>query len=81
MHLLGLDLSDRRAVGVVVDGKGTIVCRACRDGSRATDLGIQPAAGRRVSPGMAERVRFAFSELGDEGAAIGAARLAGLARR
>ena len=35
---------------------------------------------RRLPPGMAEQVRFEISTLGDDGVAIGAARLAALAR-
>ena len=35
---------------------------------------------RRIRPEMVERVRFAISPLGDDGVAIGAARLAALAR-
>jgi glucokinase len=48
MPLLGLDLSDRRIVGVVVDGDGTIVRRARRDGPGATDLAIQLAEGLTI---------------------------------
>jgi hypothetical protein len=36
---------------------------------------------RGVSSGVLEQVRFAFSELGDEAAAIGATRIAALAIR
>ena len=41
---------------------------------------VRQEYGRRVPPPMAEQVRFAVSELGDEATAIGAARFAALAR-
>lgn len=53
------------------------------DAATAGDLLFEPVRQeyvRRVPPGMAERVRFAISPLADDGVAIGAARLAALAR-
>ena len=49
----------------------------------AGDLLLEPVrqeCARRLPPGMAEQVRFEISTLGDDGVAIGAARLASLAR-
>jgi glucokinase len=49
----------------------------------AGDLLLEPVrqeCARRLPPGMMEQVRVEMSPLGDDGVAIGAARLAGLAR-
>jgi glucokinase len=49
----------------------------------AGDLLLEPVRqefGRRLPPGMVEQVRFEVSPLADDGVAIGAARLAALAR-
>ena len=53
------------------------------DAATAGDLLFEPVRQeylRRIPPGMVERVRFAISPLGDDGVAIGAARLGSLAR-
>lgn len=53
------------------------------DAAMAGDLLFEPVRQeyvRRVPPAMAEHVRFAISPLGGDGVAIGAARLAALAR-
>ena len=53
------------------------------DAATAGDLLSEPVRqeySRRLSPGMIDRVRFAVSPLGDDGIAIGAARMAALAR-
>lgn len=53
------------------------------DAATAGDLLFEPVRQeyvRRIPPEMVERVRFAISPLGDDGVAIGAARLAALAR-
>jgi glucokinase len=53
------------------------------DAATAGDLLFEPVRQeyvRRIRPEMIERVRFAISPLGDDGVAIGAARLAALAR-
>ncbi len=50
MHLLGLDISDRRVIGVVVDGDGTVVRRARVDGatSNAGAIAGELAAGLAI---------------------------------
>jgi glucokinase len=50
MHLLGLDIADRRVVGVVVDGEGAIVRRARADGagSVAKDVATELIAGLTI---------------------------------
>jgi glucokinase len=53
------------------------------DAATAGDLLFEPVRQeyvRRIPPEMVERVRFAISPLGDDGVAIGAARMAALAR-
>jgi glucokinase len=53
------------------------------DAAAAGDLLFEPVRQeyvRRIPPEMVERVRFAISPLGDDGVAIGAARMAALAR-
>jgi glucokinase len=53
------------------------------DAATAADLLFEPVRQeyiRRIPPEMVERVRFAISPLADDGLAIGAARLAALAR-
>jgi glucokinase len=54
------------------------------DVAAAADLLFEPVRQeyiRRIPPAMVERVRFAISPLGDNGVAIGVARLAALSRR
>ena len=53
------------------------------DAAIATDLLLEPVCQdytRRIPPGMIDHVRFAISPLADDGVAIGAARVAALAR-
>ena len=53
------------------------------DAAIATDLLLEPVRQdytRRIPPGMIDHVRFAISPLADDGVAIGAARVAALAR-
>jgi len=53
------------------------------DAAIATDLLLEPVRQdytRRIPPGMIDHVRFAVSPLADDGVAIGAARVAALAR-
>jgi predicted NBD/HSP70 family sugar kinase len=52
------------------------------DAATAADLLLEPVRQdyvRRIPPGMIDQVRFAISPLGDDGVAIGAARVAALA--
>jgi glucokinase len=54
------------------------------DVATAADLLLEPVRQdyiRRIPPGMVDQVRFAISPLADDGVAIGAARVAGLARK
>jgi len=53
------------------------------DAAAAADLFLEPVRQdyiRRIPPGMIDQVRFAISPLADDGVAIGAARVAALAR-
>jgi glucokinase len=53
------------------------------DAATAADLLLEPVRQdyiRRIPPGMVDQVRFVFSPLDDDGVAIGAARVAALAR-
>jgi glucokinase len=53
------------------------------DAATAADLLLEPVRQdyiRRIPPGMVDQVRFVISPLADEGVAIGAARVAALAR-
>jgi len=53
------------------------------DVATAADLLLEPVRQdyiRRIPPGMIDQVRFAISPLADDGVAIGAARVAALAR-
>ena len=50
MHLLGLDIADRRVIGVVVDGDGAVVRRARADapGAGAGDVAAELIAGLTI---------------------------------
>jgi glucokinase len=50
MHFLGLDIADRRVIGIVVDGAGAIVRRARADGagSVAKDVATELVAGLTI---------------------------------
>jgi glucokinase len=48
MHLLGLDISARRVIGVVVDGDGAIVRRAGADGAGSVDVATELVAGLTI---------------------------------
>src|SRR5436309_10615237 len=50
MRLLGLDIADRRVIGVVVDGDGAVVRRARADGTGplAADVAAELVAGLTI---------------------------------